>query len=98
VTGGEATQIDSESVGCGRFGRDDLEMLAIAQSDPSAPVVDGIVEHLPKCPACCAVVDRIVADNAFLHELARAASRASRTAVHTVSSLGDGAPMLAIQV
>ncbi|MEI7879191.1 MAG: hypothetical protein WCI96_14895, partial [Planctomycetota bacterium] len=77
MTGGEATQIDSESVGCGRFGRDDLEMLAIAQSDPSAPVVDGIVEHLPKCPACCAVVDRIVADNAFLHELARAASRAS---------------------
>ena len=77
MTGGEATQIDSDSVGCGRFGRDDLEMLAIAQSDPSAPVVDGIVEHLPKCPACCAVVDRIVADNAFLHELARAASRAS---------------------
>ena len=59
--------------GCGRFTRDELELAAIARSDPQAPVADGLPAHLSACPVCAAIVDRIAADNALLAEFAQAA-------------------------
>ena len=59
--------------GCGRFTRDELELAAIARSDPQAPVAGGLPEHLVECRVCMAIVDRIAADNALLNEFARVA-------------------------
>jgi len=71
VSGAGASQ--TGGAGCGRFTRDELELAAIARSDPQAPVVDGLPAHLTECPVCAAIVDRIAADNALLAEFAQAA-------------------------
>jgi tRNA A-37 threonylcarbamoyl transferase component Bud32/tetratricopeptide (TPR) repeat protein len=63
--------------GCSRYSRDDLELAAIARSDPDAPVADGLQEHLSICPICRAIVDRIAADNEFLAEVAKVATAPS---------------------
>ncbi len=62
--------------GCGRFGRDDLELAAIARTDPEAPVAAGLCDHLTECLICRTVVERFAADNAFLQECAHAAPKA----------------------
>jgi serine/threonine-protein kinase len=71
VSGADASQ--AGGAGCGRFTRDELELAAIARSDPQAPVADGLPAHLGGCPVCAAIVDRIAADNALLAEFAHAA-------------------------
>jgi len=77
---GEPLQFSATGAGCGAFTRDDLELAAIARVDPGAPVAAGLDGHLAVCPVCRAIVDRIAADNAFLGELARAASPDARGA------------------
>ena len=70
---GETSQFGASAAGCGRYSRDELELAAIARTDPDAPVADGLVEHLSGCPVCRGIVDRVTSDNAFLAEVAKAA-------------------------
>ncbi|MFM1803176.1 MAG: Serine/threonine-protein kinase PrkC [Planctomycetota bacterium] len=69
----DRSRTQSMGSGCGAFSREDLELAAIARTDPAAPVAQGVESHLAACPVCRAIVDRIGADNAFLGEFAQAA-------------------------
>ena len=69
---GEPSHADTQGAGCGAFTRDDLELAAIARSDPGAPVAAGLSVHLETCPVCRGIVERVAADNAFLGEVAKA--------------------------
>ncbi|MFM7052695.1 MAG: protein kinase domain-containing protein [Planctomycetota bacterium] len=65
--------------GCGALSRDQLELAAIARSEPELKLDQADEAHLFLCARCRAAVDAIASDNALLGEFAtvkpRAASR-----------------------
>jgi tRNA A-37 threonylcarbamoyl transferase component Bud32/tetratricopeptide (TPR) repeat protein len=68
----DLTQAYDAAAGCGKFSRDALELAAIHRVDSEAPVPDGVLDHVPGCFICRAVVDRLHADNQFLGEVREA--------------------------
>ena len=77
-------------IGCGRFPADALELAALARHEREIVIDPELETHLVLCNRCAAAVDKFDSDNAFLGEIAEAASVLRPVAQPEVD---DGSPI-----